>query len=303
MGALDLEANGSYWENGAGILYIATDYDGTTYADGNGTNEDNSIASIEGAFTFADIGYFENFAWKLKAGDERVIETDYCDVGEISRKAEQVAGFSVDVQEIMNMENLALMLGVELNETVSGHQTIGMKRIQRTKPYLLFKFVTCPKDGLSNTFYFVKSVVVGDMEVPVINLNRSDFAGVSMEFEVAEGGNFFVDKDVLPPQAEIQQLVVDASSGNYTITLNGETTSNIAYNANAATVQAALEALTHVGVGDVVVSGGVGASGGGTPYVLTWDIALGNVNQPTTSNGTLSGGAASATITTTQQGI
>lgn len=230
-----------------------------------------------------------------------MIETDYCDVGEISRKAEQVAGFTVDVQEIMNMENLALMLGVELNETQSGHQTIGMKRIQRTKPYLLFKFVTCPKDGLSNTFYFVKAVVVGDMEVPVINLNRTDFAGVSMEFEVAEGGNFFVDKDILPPEAEVQSLTVDASGGTYTITFNGETTGNIAYNANAATVQNAMEALDHVGVGDVIVTGGVGASGGGTPYVFTWDIALGNVPTPTTGTGNLSGGASTAVFSVTNE--
>lgn len=51
-----------------------------TFDDGTGTNEDESLATIAADYTFADIGYFENFAWKLKAGDERVIETDYCDV-------------------------------------------------------------------------------------------------------------------------------------------------------------------------------------------------------------------------------
>lgn len=302
MSVLDLDANGSFGENGSGILYIATDYDWVTFDDGTGTNEDESLATIAADYTFADIGYFENFAWKLKAGDERVIETDYCDVWEISRKAEQVAGFTVDVQEIMDMTNLALMLGVDLNSTSSGHQIVGLKRIQRTKPYQLFKFVTCPKDGLSNTFYFVKAVMIGDLDVPVINLNRNDFAGVPMEFEIAEGGNFFIDKDILSPQAEIQTLTVDASGGTYTITFNGETTSALAYNATANTVQNAMEALAHVGVGDVIVTGGVGAAGGGTPYTFTWAVAKGNVSTPTTTT-SLTGGASTAVFAVSQQGI
>src|SRR4051812_3969367 len=50
---------------------------------------------------------------------------------------------------------------------------------------------------------------------------------------------------------EVQKIIVDATSGNFTITTTGtaaspvspQTTANIAFNANAAAVQAALEAL------------------------------------------------------------
>lgn len=196
MAVLDLEANGLFGENGAGILSIATDYDGATFADGTGTNEDETLTTIAADYTFADVGYFENFAIKYKNGEEKVITTDYCDVGEISRKSEQVAGFSVDVQEIMELTNLTLIIGAELNATQAGAQSVVIKRKQRTKPYHLFKFVTCPKDGNSITFYFVKACLIGDINIPVINLNRQDFVGTTMEFEVAEAGNFVIKKDV-----------------------------------------------------------------------------------------------------------
>lgn len=302
MGVLDFEANASFGENGAGILYIATDYDGAVFDDGDGSNEDNSVATIVGNYTFADVGYFENFAWKLKAGDERVITTDYQDVVEISRKSEKVAGFTVDIQEILEMNNLALILGVDVN-SVGGHEYIGMKRKQRTIPYHLFKFVTAPRNGLSQTYYFVKTAQIGDIEVGVLNLNKNDFVGVTLEFEVASAGNFFIDKDVATPTAEVQSLTVDAAGGTYTISWNGQTTSAIAYNANAAAVTAAMEALSNVGVGDVVVTGGVGAAGGGTPYTFTWALALGNVATPTTNAASLTGGAGTAVFTVTTPGV
>jgi hypothetical protein len=47
-----------------------------------------------------------------------------------------------------------------------------------------------------------------------------------------------------------------ASAGTITIGLDGETTAAIAFNANAAAVQAALELLSNVNPGDVTVTGG-----------------------------------------------
>jgi hypothetical protein len=102
----------------------------------------------------------------------------------------------VDVQEILEMSNLSDILGTELNATVVGSELIGMKRIMKTNPYQVFKFVTCPKAGKSNTFYFVKAALSGDISIPFTNLNREDFVGVTLEFEVAEGGNFYIKKEV-----------------------------------------------------------------------------------------------------------
>lgn len=50
-------------------------------------------------------------------------------------------------------------------------------------------------------------------------------------------------------------LLGSPSGGTFTLTYAGQTTAAIAYNAAAATVQAALEALSNIGGGDVVVSG------------------------------------------------
>jgi len=195
MAVLDLDKNAVFGENGTWKLYLATNFAGITYDDGNGTNEDEAITALA-ALTYSDIWYFEKFEVSIKKGDEKVIMTDYCSVGEISRKKEFVLWFKVDVQEILEMSNLSDILGTELNATQVGSELIGMKRIMKTNPYQVFKFVTCPKGGKSNTFYFVKAALSGDISIPFTNLNREDFVGVTLEFEVAEGGNFYIKKEV-----------------------------------------------------------------------------------------------------------
>lgn len=56
---------------------------------------------------------------------------------------------------------------------------------------------------------------------------------------------------------QVQQVSLGpVTSGTFTITFLGQTTAAIAYNASAATIQAALVALSNVNPGDVIVSGG-----------------------------------------------
>lgn len=59
----------------------------------------------------------------------------------------------------------------------------------------------------------------------------------------------------------------DSVSGNFTITVDGQTTANIAFNANAAAVVSALEALSTVEVGDVTVTGTGSVA---DPFILTF---------------------------------
>jgi hypothetical protein len=98
---------------------------------------------------------------------------------------------------------------------------------------------------------------------------------------------------------EVQALVVDATGGTFTLTFSGQTTSAIAYNASAATLQTALEALSNIGVGDVTVA---------KPSAGNWTITFGgaladtNVAQMTTNAGSLTGGASTAVVTTTTGG-
>jgi len=100
---------------------------------------------------------------------------------------------------------------------------------------------------------------------------------------------------------EVQTLTVTGgpTGGTFTITFSGQTTSALAYNATAAQVQSALEALSNVAPGDVTVTG---AAGG--PWTLTWGGAqLGeNVAQPTTTETFTGGTSPDITIATTTAG-
>lgn len=100
---------------------------------------------------------------------------------------------------------------------------------------------------------------------------------------------------------EVQRIAVDATGGNFTITVRGQTTAAIAFNASAAAVQAAIELLDEVNVGDIVVTGGPGNAGGTTPYVLTFSGDQFRGSNPaavTTGVGSLTGGAGTAAVTT-----
>jgi hypothetical protein len=55
--------------------------------------------------------------------------------------------------------------------------------------------------------------------------------------------------------SEVNRITITATGGTYTITYAGQTTSALAYNASAATIDTALEALSNIGVGDVTVAG------------------------------------------------
>jgi hypothetical protein len=99
---------------------------------------------------------------------------------------------------------------------------------------------------------------------------------------------------------EVQQFDLgEASDGTFTITFAGETTAAIAYNANAAAVKAALEALSNIDPGDVTVTGGALP---GTAVVITFggQYAGQDVPEITIADGSLTG--ATVTIETTTAG-
>jgi hypothetical protein len=104
--------------------------------------------------------------------------------------------------------------------------------------------------------------------------------------------------------SESVSIPVDATGGTFTITIEGEATAAIAFNAAASAVQTAIELLPGIEPGDVTVSGGPGSAGGATPYVITWGGRYRGLNAPavTTGAGSLPGGAGTATVTTTAGG-
>lgn len=100
--------------------------------------------------------------------------------------------------------------------------------------------------------------------------------------------------------AAVHTITVDATGGTWSVTPSpGVASAAIAWNADAATVQAAVDLVTS-GAGDVVVTGG---PGGTTPLTFTWRAAMGNVPSPTTDPAALTGGAGTAAVATATVGV
>lgn len=102
------------------------------------------------------------------------------------------------------------------------------------------------------------------------------------------------------PAAEAQTITVTGAptGGNFTLAVDGEVTAAIAYNADAAAVQAALEALSNIAPGDVTVSGT-------TTKTITFGGTYAGVDVPqiTLANNGLTGGTTpNVTIATTVPG-
>jgi hypothetical protein len=91
---------------------------------------------------------------------------------------------------------------------------------------------------------------------------------------------------------EVQQVAVSGSSGTFTLSFNGQTTANLAFNATAVQVQSALNALATIGGvgGSVIVTAGVGV------YTITFGGTLADANEPQIT-GTGTGGASVVTST------
>jgi hypothetical protein len=85
------------------------------------------------------------------------------------------------------------------------------------------------------------------------------------------------------------------ASGTFTITFNGQTTAAIQGNADAATVQAALELLSNVNLGDIVVTGGTVNILPGVTLTFKGQYQETNITQVTTTAG--------PTVTTTVGGV
>lgn len=110
--------------------------------------------------------------------------------------------------------------------------------------------------------------------------------------------------DTNPAKNEIQTLTITGSptGGTFTITFGTETTGAIAYDATAAAVQAALEALANVGLGNVRCSGG---DLPGTAVVIEFVQDLGKYNHVlmTTTDSLTGGSSPASAIAETQAGV
>jgi len=100
--------------------------------------------------------------------------------------------------------------------------------------------------------------------------------------------------------SEVQTLTITGAptGGAYTLTFSGDETSNIAYNADAAAIQAALEGLDSIDPGDVTVTG----TG---PFTVTFGGQYMGVNVfafSVDSTGLTGGSSPSVTVATVTEG-
>jgi hypothetical protein len=103
---------------------------------------------------------------------------------------------------------------------------------------------------------------------------------------------------------EVQTITFTGTvtGGSFTLTYSGQTTSAIAWNATAADVKAALEALSNLGVNDVSVTGGPG--GTGAVFTVTFRNALAATNvAQLTSASSLTGTSPGISHATTVGGV
>ena len=105
-----------------------------------------------------------------------------------------------------------------------------------------------------------RAVVMGTKdEIAILaDSTLANYFAFAKEGAVAEGsigrlyGNDLYVSQLTPLGAYLD--VSGATAGNFTLTFGGQTTGNIAFNAGAATIQAALTALTSIGNGNISVT-------------------------------------------------
>jgi hypothetical protein len=124
-----------------------------------------------------------------------------------------------------------------------------------------------------------------------VTVGSSDVGDLGISIEEIEQGVAAVNEQ------QTITLEPTVSGGTFTLTYDGQTTANIAWNANAAAVTSALEALSNIGVGDVSVSG----TG---PWIVTFQgtFAGADVDLMTADGALLTGPSHTISVSTLTQG-
>ncbi len=97
-------------------------------------------------------------------------------------------------------------------------------------------------------------------------------------FDVSCHFEYLSDADYAVERSEVQELTVAAEGGTFQLEYEGHKTSQIAFDAPAATVQGALEGLPAFPAGALTVTGGPGDQNATSPYILSFGGSLANQN-------------------------
>jgi hypothetical protein len=186
-------------------------------------------------------------------------------------------------------------------KTLTGVAPNRVDRIKYTKKAFPF-FAICGKanstDGVGDTHVFLPKVKL--MEGFELGYVYGEYSQPELSFVALPD-----EKYVVSGTNEVQTITVTGTptGGNFKLTFQGAQTANIAYNAIASAVQSALEALSTIGSGNVLCSGGPLP---GTPVTVTFQgtLAAQSLPQMTADSSGLTGGTTpTATVTTATEGV
>lgn len=128
----------------------------------------------------------------------------------------------------------------------------------------------------------------GDMFISNLSIHDGDIASDHGR-GVFDGGTVWKHR-IKANYATVQTITINATGGTFTVSYKGQTTSALAFNASASTVQSALQGLSTVGSGNATVSLS------GSVYTVTLADALGVHSLLTTNAGSLTGGTSTAAV-------
>jgi hypothetical protein len=134
---------------------------------------------------------------------------------------------------------------------------------------------------------------------PIKNPEDIEVENVNLKASLTYAAGTILGELVGTDEVQTVTIAGGASGGTFTITFGGQTTSALPYGSSAAVVQAALEALSSIGVGNMLVTKAADV------YTLTFRNALGqqNVAQVTASAAGLTGGTPTITPATGTGGV
>lgn len=149
------------------------------------------------------------------------------------------------------------------------------------------------------------------MQTVTLDLDTFDFASVFTTKVIPAGvvlgkitvsGKYGPYDDAGTNEQQTVTITGTPTGGTFTLTWNGQTTGAIAYNASAATVEAALIALSNIDAGEVDVTGGPGPD---TAWVVEFlgDYQGTNVAAMTATSSLTGGSSPAIAVTTNQAGV
>ncbi|MBL8825942.1 MAG: hypothetical protein JNM18_03090, partial [Planctomycetaceae bacterium] len=138
------------------------------------------------------------------------------------------------------------------------------------------------------TYHVIFNKNIAGINLPQVLVDNSAFTTATATFtQASDNGQF----------NESQRIKFNATAGSYALAFGGQSTGNLAFDSSSGTVQAALQGLSTIGAGNVVVTGTPGS------FAIYFAGALGNQNVDSiTIDGTNLIGSAVATATTFADG-